>query len=134
MEAGGTEKSFRDFRWSRGTAGVYHPGTILRRQKPWVPHPSVLRVRVFLRCATLYDAITDEATCTLLPSVVTGDAHSSGRGTHAIASCECLNEVRSRHGFKLLGYVVMPEHVHAKKDGEINSPLQKRKGYCGPVR
>jgi putative transposase len=45
-----------------------------------------------------------------------------------------LNEVRSRHAFKLLGYVVMPEHVHAKKDGEINSPLQKRKDYCGPVR
>jgi REP element-mobilizing transposase RayT len=23
-----------------------------------------------------------------------------------------LDEVRSRHGFKLFGYVVMPEHVH----------------------
>src|SRR5229473_3390011 len=36
----------------------------------WVPHPSVLRVRVFLRCATRYDAITDEGICTLLPSAV----------------------------------------------------------------
>jgi putative transposase len=23
-----------------------------------------------------------------------------------------LDEVRSRHGFRLIGYVVMPEHVH----------------------
>jgi REP element-mobilizing transposase RayT len=25
---------------------------------------------------------------------------------------EILNEVRCRHGFRLIGYVVMPEHVH----------------------
>ena len=49
-----------------------------------MPHPSVLRVRVFLRCATLYDGITDEAICTLLPSVVTGDALFWERGVRAI--------------------------------------------------
>jgi putative transposase len=25
---------------------------------------------------------------------------------------ECIDEVRQRHSFRLLGYVVMPEHVH----------------------
>jgi hypothetical protein len=50
-----------------------------------VPHPSVLRVRVFLRCALPYDGITDEAICTLLLLVVTGGDRFWGRGVRAIA-------------------------------------------------
>ena len=35
-------------------------------------------------------------------------------GTRRARDCfvRILDEVRSRHGFKLIGYVVMPEHVH----------------------
>jgi REP-associated tyrosine transposase len=61
-----------------------------------------------------------------------------------------LDEVRSRHGFRLIGYVVMPEHVHlllsepAKKDPSkilqvlkqkvARALLKKRKGTsCGQL-
>jgi len=57
-----------------------------------VPHPSVLRVRVFLRCAFLYDAITGGAISTLLLLVVSGGAHSSGRGVRGIASLKSLTK------------------------------------------
>jgi len=45
-----------------------------------------------------------------------------GTGASARPVCENLDEVRCRHEFRLVGYVVMPEHVHlllsepAKKD------------------
>src|SRR5713226_5802563 len=47
MQAGGAEKLFQEFLWSCGTDGVYHPGTNFVGRETWVPHPSVLRVRVF---------------------------------------------------------------------------------------
>ena len=53
-----------------------------------VPHPSGLRVRVFLRCVILFGDITAVATCILLPSVVIGAIHFWGHGGHATDSCE----------------------------------------------
>jgi REP element-mobilizing transposase RayT len=35
-----------------------------------------------------------------------------GRDEPAIRFVKILDQVRDRHGFRLLGYVVMPEHVH----------------------
>jgi putative transposase len=77
----------------------------------WVPHPSVLRVRVFSMRIPL--------------------RRHYGRGDLHFVTFSCyrrrpflgtprardrfvriLDEIRSRHAFKLIGYVVMPEHVH----------------------
>jgi hypothetical protein len=50
-----------------------------------VPHPSGLRVRVFLRCAILCNGITDEGISTSSPLVVTAGAPCWGRGVREIA-------------------------------------------------
>jgi putative transposase len=47
------------------------------------------------------------AICTLSPAVVTADVRSWA--PRAAATCQ---EVRRRHRFVVLGYVVMPEHFH----------------------
>ena len=49
-----------------------------------MPHPSGLRVRVFLRCVTRCDAITGETISTLLLSVATADGRFSGGGGRGI--------------------------------------------------
>ncbi len=38
--------------------------------------------------------------------------------------CETLSEVRARHGFRLVGYVVMPEHVHLLIDESAVPPAK----------
>jgi putative transposase len=78
----------------------------------WVPHPSVLRVRVFSSMRNplrRYYGLGDLHFVTFscyrrLPLL--GTARARNRFVRI------LEEVRIRHGFKLIGYVVMPEHVH----------------------
>src|SRR5216684_1817278 len=78
----------------------------------WVPHPSVLRMRVFSSMRN-----------PLRRHCGRGDLHfvtfscyrrlpllGTARARNRFA--RILEEVRSRHAFKLIGYVVMPEHVH----------------------
>ena len=80
-----------------------------------VPHPSVLRVRFFCMRQPLERRYG------------TGDLHfitfSCFRRRPYLLKpsartifVEILKEIRSRHGFHLFGYVVMPEHVHLLLD------------------
>ena len=48
----------------------------------------------------------------LSPSVATDGVPTPARSARDIASCGFLDEVRRRHAFVLILYVVMPEHVH----------------------
>ncbi len=50
---------------------------------------------------------------------------------------DMLEALRSRHGFAILGYVVMPEHVHLlmtePKTGSVNSTLRVLKGQTSKL-
>ena len=74
-----------------------------------MPHPSDLRVRVFLPCTTLCDAITGGVISILSPSVVIAAVPFSERGEKETVSCEYLTKYVAG---TVSGYVVMPEHVH----------------------
>ena len=59
----------------------------------------------------LCGAITDKTTCTSLLSVVIGQPFlATIRARNGFV--KALEVIRSRHKFLLIGYVVMPEHVH----------------------
>ena len=50
--------------------------------------------------------------CTSSRAVVTGVGLCSARRASAMRFCGFSNEVRERYQFSLVGYVVMPEHIH----------------------
>jgi putative transposase len=52
------------------------------------------------------------AICTSLLSVAMDVAPFLGAPRARYRFVQILDQVRSRHGFQLIGYVVMPEHVH----------------------
>jgi hypothetical protein len=88
-----------------------------------------LALRSLLRCAILFGATTDRATCTSLRSVSCYRRRTYlGTGQVRGAFVEILNEVRARFCFRLIGYVVMPEHVHLlisePKTGDPSKVLQ----------
>jgi hypothetical protein len=84
--AGGSQNFPEEFSWACSTGRVYHPDIIHCSLEAGVPHPSGLRVRVFLRCAILCGAITDWEIFTSLRLVVIGDVRFSEHGVPATAS------------------------------------------------
>ena len=74
-----------------------------------MPHPSVLRVRVLCDAQSTQAALRARRSSfchlQLLPEKTLAWDGSSARPV-------CENPVRRRHEFRLVGYVVMPEHVH----------------------
>ena len=76
-----------------------------------MPHPSVLRVRVFFDAQPLrrYYGLGDLHFVTF--SCYRRRAFLGTRRARD-RFLKILDEVRARHKFHVLGYVVMPEHVH----------------------
>jgi putative transposase len=58
-------------------------------------------------------------------------------GTRQARDCflKTLDEVRSRFGFLLIGYVVMPEHVHLLiSEPKTANPSKALQGFVTPTR
>src|ERR1700693_1032567 len=82
---------------------------------PWHVHRSQRSRRVpviSFRCRQTCTATTALDTPTLLPQVAISAVPFSGHPALAIASSKLWRSVRQRHQFVVVGYVVMPEHVH----------------------
>jgi len=82
------------------------------------------------RCRRVLNAITAKAICTLLLSVVTAIAASENDAARNLFVNE-LGRVRDATGFRLIGYAVMPEHVHLlisePREGTPSKVLHKLK-------
>jgi hypothetical protein len=86
---------------------------------PWHVHRSQRNRRVpviSFRCRQTYTATTALDTRTLLPQGAINAVPFSGHPALAISSSsrlfEIAEQIRERHQFIVVGYVVMPEHVH----------------------
>jgi len=86
-----------------------------------VPHPSVLRVRFFGMRQPLERRYGTGDLHFVTFSCIRRRPYLLKPSARTIF-VEILKEVRSRHGFHLFGYVVMPEHVHLLLDeaGALN--------------
>jgi hypothetical protein len=71
-------------------------------------------------------AITELERCTLSPPVVTSGVPLLGTRQNRDLFLQMLERVRRRYHFVVVGYVVMPEHIHLL----LGEPL--RAGDAGP--
>jgi REP element-mobilizing transposase RayT len=92
-----------------------------------VPHPSGLRVRVlvFLRCEILSSGTADKAILHFVTFSCYRRRPLLGTVRARDRFVKILDEVRRRHAFRLVGYAVMPEHVHLLMSEPAKKNLSK---------
>ena len=93
-------------------AKLWRVGQRSSRKAVWVPHPAGFRVRVFSMMRHPLKRFYGRGDLHFLTFSCHRRQPLLGTPRARDRFVKILDEVRRRHKFRLIGYVVMPEHVH----------------------